>query len=472
MSPDVQNEIAPIASTRRGWMWKWIVACLVTATPVAGLWGWRQYRLSLIPNVGDPFDVAAFLESSRAIDDQNAFHDYREAVKFFREPNWQQIKGFEHPDLMRFADYPQEFRDHVEANGTAMNLWLKGTACLSARQFPPSLLNFSPPAGITSQLRGLIRTVVWKSAQLQDRGELQESIKLLHAGLRSAVHLWQSGTFYEELSGAVFHAHVSLFIVRWGEDPRVSAGELRDALHEIQEIYRRFPPVSSIIKSEYMIYRDYGQIVSQMMPSQGFLMMNHLTGDADFHNRLERVKFRNWLASCDLPRRERDADPGTGLTRRGDLGAGVLAADEIEKLKGKSLMPNFIESNCGQMIWTSDRDQFRRTALQIFLALQIYYREHQKFPEELSALVPEILSELPDNPYSKKREPPLYRVEAERVLMWSHGDFYSVPAEEGSQYSRPGADGPLFWTIYAPGMRAPLYRGSGGASDGGHGEGK
>src|SRR4051794_35272117 len=46
---------------------------------VVGLLTWRAVSLNGLPEVGDPFDVAAF-ESVRVPDDRNAFVLYRQAV--------------------------------------------------------------------------------------------------------------------------------------------------------------------------------------------------------------------------------------------------------------------------------------------------------------------------------------------------------------------------------------------------------
>jgi len=45
---------------------------------VAGVWAWWSTQLWGLPDIGDPFDVAAF-ESVRVPEDRNAFVEYSEA---------------------------------------------------------------------------------------------------------------------------------------------------------------------------------------------------------------------------------------------------------------------------------------------------------------------------------------------------------------------------------------------------------
>src|SRR5271156_6134171 len=63
------------AVARRPGIWATMLVVLL----VAGLWIWWATQLWGLPDIGDPFDVAAF-EAFHVPDDRNAFHWYRDAA--------------------------------------------------------------------------------------------------------------------------------------------------------------------------------------------------------------------------------------------------------------------------------------------------------------------------------------------------------------------------------------------------------
>lgn len=52
---------------------------------VAAFFAWWATSLNDLPDVGDPFDVAAFIKSSRVHESENAFVLYKEAAEAYQD---------------------------------------------------------------------------------------------------------------------------------------------------------------------------------------------------------------------------------------------------------------------------------------------------------------------------------------------------------------------------------------------------
>ena len=57
------------------------IAVLAALLTIAGISIWRLRSLGDLPDVGDPFDVAAVVRPIEISDDENAFVSYSEAVR-------------------------------------------------------------------------------------------------------------------------------------------------------------------------------------------------------------------------------------------------------------------------------------------------------------------------------------------------------------------------------------------------------
>ena len=88
-----------------------LAACLAVAATAFAIW-WLN-SLNGLPDIGDPFDVAAF-RTFNLPDDQNAFTFFRRAWKAAEPVPWE------------FSEANLEFRAFVAANRPAVELILKG----------------------------------------------------------------------------------------------------------------------------------------------------------------------------------------------------------------------------------------------------------------------------------------------------------------------------------------------------------
>jgi hypothetical protein len=90
-----------------------------------------------------------------------------------------------------------------------------------------------------------------------------------------------------------------------------------------------------------------------------------------------------------------------------------------------------------------DAEVYRRAAL-LRLALLLYHREHGQYPDSLSDLAPDYLSEGPMDPYSGSAQPFVYQ---------PNGLDFRLPRYERDGTFRVPARTPLFWSIGPSGVQ-------------------
>ena len=112
----------------------------VTLIGVALFATWRATSLDGLPDVGDPFDVAAFGDVKVA-DDRNAFTLYRRATDL--------ITRMPKDATNDWATAGEPEKAWLEANREALNLWRRGTERPDALYHPPRSLKFDTRLSVT-----------------------------------------------------------------------------------------------------------------------------------------------------------------------------------------------------------------------------------------------------------------------------------------------------------------------------------
>ena len=69
----------------RGWRRRWLIVAYACLLLVAGFFVWWGTSLNDLPDVGDPFDVEAFVDASRVPESEDAFVLYRKAAGAYRD---------------------------------------------------------------------------------------------------------------------------------------------------------------------------------------------------------------------------------------------------------------------------------------------------------------------------------------------------------------------------------------------------
>ncbi len=235
----------------------WAVMSLVVL--VAGPWAWWATQLWGLPDIGDPFDVAAF-ETVRVPDDRNAFLVYAEATSLcdrafrsFREAHPDSVGG---KMPLEWAKADQPWRDHLADQRANLELWRVGSERPDARHDHAEGLSFHTILDLNQRLKMLARLAILEASRLEAEGDMAGAWGWYRAVFRSSRHNGRHGFLLERAIGAAMHENASEPLTRWAADPRVDAPLLRRALDEFLAIDATSPPLSDALKMEYLVFRN------------------------------------------------------------------------------------------------------------------------------------------------------------------------------------------------------------------------
>ncbi len=492
-----QANVPPPASSVRWYqrvrLRTWIILLVVLLVVVSPAL-YRQYRINQVPLIPEPFDVAEFLEAHRVSDDENSLVEYQEAIKLYvMKPEWSPLVTFvagatdPNPLKLKWKDAPQIAKDAIAANDESLEKWLQGSR--KPKFCDISLAEIQPdqPLSELTELQKILKFAFWKQSQLQDEGRLDESWEIILGGYRTAVQLMNEGLLIERLIGNNCHQHFIAHQIRWSEDPRLDSVALQSALSELQKVHDSILPFAHNVKTEYCLmripiveirrnidavlnqsnrgYKTISQQIDEWFQGPGTDIYFGLTGEYGYIDRLRRHIFANRIAHVDDARQVREKLKKYSRSVpffQDDSPAGPeLPSHEIQRLADETLDLSAYDFGLDRHLDSCDRNEAAWGAAELILALQIYYRDKGEFPAELQQLVPEYLEKLPPNPYADELDGTLlYRRESDHVVLWMQGAYEPrSPGEEIYFVDRGGAGlDSLFWTVYPPGTRPPLYR--------------
>ena len=115
-----------VRSRRRVWTAAALLLAMIVALPV-----WWSIQLVGLPDIGEPFDVAAF-RSLAIPDDRNAYVLYRQAADRLKPVNLAMPASLVN-SMTLWSKTDPEFRRWVEENREAMELYRRGTERPDAR---------------------------------------------------------------------------------------------------------------------------------------------------------------------------------------------------------------------------------------------------------------------------------------------------------------------------------------------------
>jgi hypothetical protein len=230
-------------------------------------------------------------------------------------------------------------------------------------------------------------------------------------------------------------------ILNWAARPEVNAADLRPALADAIDVDSMTAPTSRTLKVEYLAVRQsIPQVLANLRKEHPFeAFATRQSGRPEKIVRLANFWFSNWLANAERPRWQRkpvsdrqvglfEPDPGSPkLPPARELK--ILVGTQLSGLEGNTEMhhvPTIDYALPGMMSLfdTVDQDRVNRAAVIVGLALELYFREHGRFPAALPELVQDgDLKSLPPDPFGKGEAIP-YRLvgnSIDHAVVWSVG---------------------------------------------------
>src|SRR5262245_49201204 len=199
-----------------------LAACVAVAATALAIW-WLN-SLNGLPDIGDPFGVAAF-RAFRIPDDQNAFAFPRRAHERFTPIRWGE--GL-YPDAPRFswsiADPAS--REWAGENREALELFLQG-----ADQPDASLPAGEPTADMV--LGDLTWLAFLEGSRRQESGDTAGAWDCHRAVLRMITHMRRRGGPLQRYSAKRANPTLQRRLADWAADPRTTIPQLHTALEEV-----------------------------------------------------------------------------------------------------------------------------------------------------------------------------------------------------------------------------------------------
>ncbi|HEV3301077.1 MAG TPA: hypothetical protein VG055_15610 [Planctomycetaceae bacterium] len=418
---------------------KWTIGLCVLAVLVLFLGSALYLRLSKssIPNV-EPFDIDSFTSIS-VPNEKNAPNRYREARLLLVEHETASLKPTEVEAFDKSYDEAvardwksanADVRRWLDANHPAMEIWKRGSQLDDSLDVPPGKVHLATDSSLaTISARAFARLAVLEAARLTAEGRNDEAWDWYRSVLRSSRHIGMHACTIWRLVGVAIQAIATDAIISWAARPELTAAQLRKALNETLAIDAMTPPASDCFKAEYLA--TINSLDDAEAELGGVATVFNIFGAREHARRSLRLIFANWLSQVDRPRfqrteihrgepdlYERDSAAPPGFPSAADIQSQCgLSSTGPGSILLKLMLPAGLP-----VIDGIDREQARRAALILTLALELYDREHGELPPNLEALVRAgYLKSIPADPFGKGEPFHYRRAEnpAEGGLLWS-----------------------------------------------------
>ena len=201
-----------------------LAICLAVAAAALAIW-WLT-SLNGLPDIGDPFDVAAFRAFSIP-DDQNAFAFLRRANEKLTP-----IRGWAgegpYPDDPKFSwsIANPKLREWAGENREALELFLQG-----AEQPDASHPAGDPTADV--DLGSLDSVAFLEASRRQESGDTAGAWDCYRAVLRMITHIRRRGSTHQRYCARRASRRLQRRLTDWAADPRTTIPQLHTALDEV-----------------------------------------------------------------------------------------------------------------------------------------------------------------------------------------------------------------------------------------------
>ncbi len=414
-----------VIRTRRRLVTAGLVLLALAAAPVV----WWSCQLWNLPDVGDPFDVAAF-RAERVSPDRNAIFLYRRAIEAYREAqvafrpaeSWSEVGlppspewTTTNPDILRWA----------EACRPALDLF---------RQAAERPVLIDPPRESDQQygefdaINTLQSLVLLQATRAVSEGDMAAAWDDYRTYFRTGCLIASRGMVYRRHGATRWFDILARHLAVWATDPRTTPAQIRRALDDVLACAALVPSDPYTVKAEYVYAKDNPQewqkpIVPPltMLRSQLVMWGIGLTDEQvakldqaeqfwhrqpERRRRLMQLLIANRLAYHELPVDRRPlADPIQHVPQFYQLDLYTFGSEAPASARALPTveLDRWVESTSdireliNRLDWSnlSGREQGYRRNLIMLLANALYRRDHGTDPPEPEALVGPYLKALP-----------------------------------------------------------------------------
>jgi hypothetical protein len=392
---------------------------------IAGvLEGWRGACLIGLPDIGDPFDVAAF-RAIRIPEDQDAILILRQAhEKLTRMPGLPSAVLRVGP-VAGWSKSVPDLREWVMSNRAALEMFRDAAQRPDVnagygRDLHQNYLNLSEFAWL----------VLLEASRLEEQGDMAGAWNWYRAFIQMKVHVMRRGSLFQRYVADRASSGLEQCIANWSSDGRTSVPMLRRALDDVRAAEPRQEWEVFSLRVEYLekmkeLDKEWGwvqqgedkdqhvRIGGEELPPYlvwiPYAAKRYHSSEPERSRRVMRLAFANWLAHTEDedPRHKR---PAARATFKGEYrssavffypinAAGPAAARDFEP---QDLARWLVGSRDAKVLlnfwpWPAIRITERRKhrALVMLLAGELYQRDKGKPPPSDEALLGLYLDQLP-----------------------------------------------------------------------------
>ncbi len=390
----------------------------------------RGYRLSKLPDIGDPFDVDALLKTFPPVDDQ-VEKLLVKASSHRRAPTRTEHLLIDF-DESGWTTASEPLRAWPADNEIALDEW---TRAIEFPQWPKGtdLLSVMDSVEAKRDLAQLLQTRA--ECSLYD-GDAVGAWNTTQSLLRMQSLVADNAGGLDRMCSTYF-AHIAFETAeRIMATSHFSADQLRAALCDLQKIRSQLPPKSAAYQWDYvrdvrrrwhfddpgiinLLQSDFAPEELKSVPIPLRAKTLWLFGDPDYSHRATKICLCNWLEEINKPRHLRATVIGAPVPlfeTSSDPRLKYLSQKINERYLSRHSLSRGLE-----LVDVLDRSDAFFAAIELVAACQLHHRLHGEFPAILSALVPDILLKLPTDPFSKTGETLQYRRDGESAVIYSLG---------------------------------------------------
>ncbi len=387
----------------RGWRRFALLAVYAVIAVVVGAFLWRRSELAGLPDVGEPFDVAAARWPAPVPGDRNAFPSYQRAAARFQDMTATVGSSFNNANLS-WSRADATMRAWVAANDEAISLMLAGSERL---EFVPELSRSLSGQDANMAKTELARRIGWigtaglfKAGRLRAEDDHAGAWKLLQAVVRASRHIEWSLPSAGRTHGIMLAQYAREPVAEWARDKGTTAAMLHQALADLAATESLTPPLSSFYRQEYLGTLESltppkpfftGQPSQPANPAQRPFVPYLPALDAFLHGEPERSRrvlsllAANDLAWCDRPGIARpmlaisrlqiyEGDPAAPESTR------ALAPDELARWADTATITPTLTWRLGEIEKWDGIDRWSMNALTESVAVSLFTKETGRKP--------------------------------------------------------------------------------------------
>jgi hypothetical protein len=405
---------------------------LVALAGLLGATAWWATSLNALPDVGDPFDVAAFRAQVVPADD-NAFVLYRQAesrAAEYKDRRERNARSKQPLALVTWSKADEGLRHWVRANAQAMELFRQGTERTQASLRPAGEFHSREFPFVNP--RPFAEMAFLEGSRLEEARDFAGAWRWYRTVMRMTTHYGMSGDSTARFIAQIVRGWLKTRVLEWAANPAVDSKLLRKALDDTVACAPHGEWDIVMLKRQYLVAMrqleqpdEYlgggdpevrtlriGDLQLTSEPERwSYAFRRFMRREPERSRRVLRLLFANWLAHAEAPVGHRPK-PALQLSFRSwnsNWSLMLYETNASAPASARALPPTavanwflstydaktvFVNGDLGSAI--GERERATHRALVIGLAEELFRREHGRAPASESELVGTCVPSLPE----------------------------------------------------------------------------